>query len=450
MTTVLAPAGLATVPAIVASAGERAGIRFLEFFASAIRNPHTRRAYARAASDFLAWCADAEVASIAAVQPLHVAGWIELQTRERSAPTVKLRLAAIRHLFDWLVTGQVIPTNPAASVRGPSHSARKGRTPVLDPPEARLLLDSIDVGTPIGLRDRALIGLMVFSFARIGAALGMRVEDVFVQNRRLWVRLREKGGKRHEMPCHHTLEVYLHAYLEQTGIGEDPKGPLFQTIGRGTGLLSRTPLPQANAYLMVQRRAVAAGIGTRIGNHSFRATGITAYLRNGGTLENAAAMANHASTRTTQLYDRRQDEISLDEVERIRVRGCAETGRFRHPRETLSFRLSPRQSVFLRRGAEQDLVEIHLVRLADREGDDAGETVRRYRELLVEVGDALGHIRLADALRQLRFHRAWGDDRCTDIVGLDLLAQPFGQHPYRGLGCCIDRAARSDLMAGDG
>jgi integrase len=160
---------------------------------------------------------------------------------------------------------------------------------------------------------------MVFSFARVGAALGMRVEDVFTRRRRLWVRLREKGGKRHEMPCHHTLEEYLHAYLDSTGIANDTKGPLFRTVGRGTGKLTRTALPQANAYAMIQRRASAAGIGTRIGNHTFRATGITAYLKNGGTLENAAAMANHASTRTTQLYNRRQDEISLDEVERICV-----------------------------------------------------------------------------------------------------------------------------------
>ena len=147
----------------------------------------------------------------------------------------------------------------------------------------------------------------------------MRVEDVFVQNRRLWVRLREKGGKRHEIPCHHALEAYLHAYLEGTDIAEDPKGPLFRTIGLGTGRLSRTFLPQANAYLMVQRRTLAPGIGARIGNHSFRATGITAYLKNGGTLENAAAMADHARTRTTRLYDRRRDETSLDEVKRIRV-----------------------------------------------------------------------------------------------------------------------------------
>ncbi|MEQ0770901.1 tyrosine-type recombinase/integrase [Paraburkholderia tropica] len=308
-----------TVPALVIAAGDRAGVRFLEFFASAIRNPHTRRAYARAASDFLTWCAGAGVTSITDVQPLHVAAWIELQTQTLSAPTVKQRLAAIRHLFDWLVNGQIVPHNPAASVRGPAHSARTGATPVLDPAEARQLLDSIDVTTPIGLRDRALIALMVFSFARIGAALAMRVEDVYVQNRRLWVRLREKGGKAHAMPCHHTLEAYLHAYLERTAIAAEPKGPLFRTIARGTSKLSTTPLPQANAYAMVCRRALAAEIDTKIGNHTFRATGITAYLKNGGTLESAAAMANHASTRTTQLYDRRRDDINLDEIERIRL-----------------------------------------------------------------------------------------------------------------------------------
>jgi site-specific recombinase XerD len=307
------------VSALAAAAGDRASTRFLEFFAANIRNPHTRRAYSRAVNDFLAWCAGAGVPSIAAVTPLHVATWIEMQGRELAEPTVKQRLAALRHLFDWLVTGQVIPVNPAASVRGPSHIMKSGKTPVLDPTEARALLDSIDVTTLAGLRDRALIALMVYSFARIGAALGMKVEDVFTENRRLWVRLREKGGKRHAMPCHHNLDEYLTAYLDGASLCDDLKGPLFRTIGRGTGRLTRTPLPQANTYAMIRRRAAAAGIATKIGNHTFRATGITAYLKNGGTLENAAAMANHASTRTTQLYDRRRDEISLDEVERITI-----------------------------------------------------------------------------------------------------------------------------------
>ncbi|GAA3277707.1 hypothetical protein GCM10020258_59700 [Sphingomonas yabuuchiae] len=186
----------------------------------------------------------ARVVSIAAVQPLHVAAWIEALGREVSAPTVKQRLAGVRHLFDWLVTGQVIPTNPAASVRGPAHSVRRGKTPVLAPDEARRLLDAIDVTTPAGLRDRALIGLMVYSFARIGAALACRVEDVFVQNRRLWVRLHEKGGKRHEMPCHHNLEEYLTAYIDGCGLRDDRKGPLFRTIRRGTRQLSDTPCPR--------------------------------------------------------------------------------------------------------------------------------------------------------------------------------------------------------------
>ncbi len=313
------PSPTFALPTLVAAADDRAQRRFLEFFAVTIRNPHTRRAYARAAGEFLGWCEERGVASIAEVQPLHVAAWIEQLGREVSAPTVKQRLAGIRHLFDWLVTGQVMPVNPAASVRGPAHSVRRGKTPVLAPDEARRLLDAIDVGVPAGLRDRALIGLMVYSFARVGAALAMRVEDVFVQNRRLWVRLHEKGGKRHEMPCHHNLEEYLTAYIDGCELRDDRKGPLFRTIARGTKRLSDTPLPQANAFQMVRRRAALADIKTAIGNHSFRATGITAYLKNGGTLERAATMANHASTRTTQLYDRRPDDVTLDEVERVLI-----------------------------------------------------------------------------------------------------------------------------------
>lgn len=313
------PSATLVLPALIAAAGPHAQRHFLEFFAATIRNPHTRRAYARGAIDFLGWCADRGVGALGRIQPIHVAGWIEQLGGAVAVPTVKQRLAGVRHLFDWLVRCQVVPANPAVSVRGPAWSVRRGKTPVLDPREARALIDAIDVTTPAGLRDRALIGLMVYSFARIGAALSMRVEDVFVQNRRLWVRLHEKGGKRHEMPCHHNLDDYLHAYLDGCAIAGDRKGPLFRTIARGTGQLSRTPLPQANAYQMVRRRAAKAGIATQIGNHSFRATGITAYLKNGGTLERAAIMANHASTRTTQLYDRRSDEVTLDEVERVMI-----------------------------------------------------------------------------------------------------------------------------------
>src|ERR1700733_7441301 len=135
--TALISVSFPTLPAMVANSGERAGVRFIEFFTAQIRNPHTRRAYARAAAEFLAWCESRGVASLLQVQPLHVAAWIELAGRESSAPTVKQKLAAIRHLFDWLVTGQVVPLNPAASVRGPRHVVRTGKTPVLEPAEAR-------------------------------------------------------------------------------------------------------------------------------------------------------------------------------------------------------------------------------------------------------------------------------------------------------------------------
>ena len=177
-------------------------IVFSNFFTAQIRNPHTRRAYARAATEFFDWLEAKGVTQLAAIESVHVATYIEQLSRARSAPTAKLRLAALRHLFDWIVIGQIMPTNPAAAVRGPRHIVRRGKTSALDPAEARQLIDAIETTTVIGLRDRALIGLMVYSFARIDAAIGMRVEDVYTQNRRLWVRLHEKGGKR--TPCRAT------------------------------------------------------------------------------------------------------------------------------------------------------------------------------------------------------------------------------------------------------
>lgn len=307
------------LPVAISKSAERVRTRFLEFFTTQLRNPNTRRSYVKAASEFLSWCDTRGAQSLEAITPMHVAGWVEEMTGSHSAPTVKQRLAAVRHLFDWLVTGQAMASNPAHSVRGPKHSRRRGKTPILSAEEARQLLDSISTDTLIGQRDRALIGLMTYTFARIGAATSMEVRDVYSQNRRLWVRLHEKGGKQVELPCHHSLEAYLDDFIEAAGLQDTPRAPLFQTIRRGTDKFSGNPLPQANAYAMIQRRAVAAGIRTAVCNHTFRATGITAYLKNGGTLEKAANIANHSSTRTTQLYDRRSDDVSLDEIERILI-----------------------------------------------------------------------------------------------------------------------------------
>ena len=307
------------VPRLIAEAGENAVRRFLEFFAATIRNKNTRMAYMRAVSQFFAWCDRRRVGELADIEPLHIAAYIEELQGSMSKPTVKQHLAAIRMLFDWLVTGHIVMVNPATSVRGPKHVVKRGKTTVLTAEQARELLDSIDTTTLAGLRDRALIAVMTFAFARVSAVVGMRVEDFYPQGKRWWVRLHEKGGKRHEMPAHHNLEAYLDAYLDAAGIRDDSKGPLFRSVAWHTGELTGKPMNRVDAYRMIQRRADDLGLRIRIGCHTFRATGITAYLEAGGTLENAQAMAAHESPRTTKLYDRTSDEITLDEVERIAI-----------------------------------------------------------------------------------------------------------------------------------
>ena len=171
---------------------------------------------------FAAWCAQRNLDELSGVQPFHVAAFIKDLQAEVSPPTVKQHLAALRMLLDWLVTGHIIDVNPAHAVRGPKYVVKKGKTPVLADDEARTLLDSIPIvkaaaedgaaaARPdlVGLRDRALIGLMAYSFARVGAVLQMKVGDYFVQERRRWVRLHEKGGKEHDVPCHHHLDHFL-------------------------------------------------------------------------------------------------------------------------------------------------------------------------------------------------------------------------------------------------
>ena len=306
------------IPAAVRQAGPRAEEKFAEFFAATIRNTNTRMAYIRAVKKFFAWV-EARNLGLAQIRPLHVAAYIEQLSRERSAPTVKQNLAAVRMLFDYLVVGQVVETNPASAVKGPSYSAKKGKTPVLDQDEARQLLDRIDTTSVVGLRDRAVIGLMVYTFARVGALAAMNVEDYYPQGKRWWVRLHEKGGKLHDVPAHHKLEEFLDAYLEAAGFWDQKKGPLFRTTVGKTKKLTAKRVTRRDVYEMVRRRATDAGIETAIGCHTFRATGITNYLVNGGTLEKAQVLANHESARTTKLYDRRDDKLTLDEVERITI-----------------------------------------------------------------------------------------------------------------------------------
>lgn len=303
------------IPSIVLKAGNNAGKRFVEFFTARIRNANTRRAYGRAIAGFLRWCDDRGL-ELHQVEPVAVAAYVEQHPGAK--PSIKLSLSAIRMLFDWLVTGQVVPSNPAASVRGPKYVIKKGRTPVLTATEARRLLDCIDTTTIIGLRDRALIGVMAFSFARIGAALGMRIEDYYVERGEAWFRLHEKGGKLHYVPAHPKAILYLDAYLAAASPTDDREAPIFRTVGRDRKLTSKA-MASIDAFKMIKRRAKAAALPKTTCNHTFRATGITNYLDKGGSIEGAQAIACHESPLTTMLYDRRGDKAMLEEVKRVSI-----------------------------------------------------------------------------------------------------------------------------------
>src|SRR6516165_9101960 len=239
---------LETLPAIIRAQGERAGRRFIEFFTATIRNRNTRMAYARAVKRFFDRC-DEHHLGLEDTEPIAIAAYIEELGSEIAKPSVKQHLAAIRQLFDYLVTGGILVSTPAGSVRGPKFVVTRGKTPVLSGAEMRQLLKSIDTSELIGLRDRALLALMGYTFARVSAVITLRVEDYFQQGRRSWLRLHEKGGKRHEVPCHHSLDEYLDAWIAAAGIGDDKKGSLFRTFKRGDRLTDNAMIRSAVLYM---------------------------------------------------------------------------------------------------------------------------------------------------------------------------------------------------------
>jgi site-specific recombinase XerD len=281
------PADTYIVPALIADLGEQASWRYVEFFTANINNDHTRRAYARACARFFAWCEDRGL-TLTTIRPFDVAAWVKELQEKHGAPGVKQQLAAVRVLFDWLITGQVMPMNPAAAVRGPKHVVKTGKTPVLDADEWRKLINSIPTETVRDLRDRALIATLSYSFARITAALTMKVEDLRPQGAGWRLRLHEKGGKHHEMPCHHALAEALHAYIATAGIADDRKGWLFRTSPRHNAtVLTEQPMNQADAWRI--------SAGGRRWPASRRRSAITRFARPGSPP--ISAMAARSNTR---------------------------------------------------------------------------------------------------------------------------------------------------------
>ena len=307
------------LPAVLQDAGEDTADRVIKFFTAEIRNSNTREAYARAVKRFFRWAHQRQL-HLSDIEPVHIAAYVEED--DRAPATVKQNLAALRRLFDFLVTGQVFSSNPAEPVRSPSLQTDGGKTPALTAEEARKLLDSTveeKKGLP-QLRDRAIIGVMTYTFARVSAVCRLDVGDYFRAGRRWKIRLREKGGQRRTVPVHHKAGDYLDGYLSEAGIREERNAPLFQSLKGRTGELTGNRLLADNALQMVKRRASDAGFdAAEVTCHTFRATGITTFLENGGDLEVAQHIAGHASANTTRIYDHRDQKVAQEEIERVRI-----------------------------------------------------------------------------------------------------------------------------------
>jgi len=304
-------------PSMVTSAGEAAGFAWEEFFLGKVRNPHTRMAYRRAVSRFLAWC-EPQGMEMARITPGMVGRYFdELAV---SIPSKKLHLAAIRGFLDVLVQRHVIVLNPALSVRTERYSVMEGRTPEITVAQAKALLASITLASVVDYRDRALIAVLIYTAARAGAVARLRLQDLIDEGTQFSLRFAEKGGKMRSIPVRHDLQKYLSEYLVAAGFGEESKdSPLFRTAaGRKLGL-SGQPMNGVDVCRMVKRRLRAAGLPTLASPHSFRSLAATDLLLQGVALEDVQYLLGHSDSRVTKLYDRREKHVTRRIVELISV-----------------------------------------------------------------------------------------------------------------------------------
>jgi len=307
------------VPALIEGSGERAIRQTLEWFAARLTNPNTRTTYGRAIGKFCAWCAEQGLERLEDVEPVHVASFLNaLRAAGASRATRRQHLSAVRGLYNDLLSGGAlgIRHNPALSVRGPRMIIERGKTPILTASEARKLLLAPDISHVVGLRDRAIIGVMLYTFARVSATARLDVADYRRTAEGAEMLFREKGGRERRVPAHPQLQEYLDAYLET---GRIRTGPLFRTARGRSRRLSSRRMHRADIYCVVRRRAKQADLRTQgVSPHSLRGTGITQYRLEGGSLEVARKIAGHKDIRTTRLYDHSGIGIELKEIERLR------------------------------------------------------------------------------------------------------------------------------------
>jgi site-specific recombinase XerD len=305
------------LPAIIQRAGPEAEACTLEFFAS-VRSRNTRDAYVQAIVNFTNWC-EGRSLELVDIDAFTVTAYIREIERDYKAATVRQHLAAIRLLFDRLVAGGVVPVNPASGVRGPKGAVNKRRTAALRPQDVRRLIDSIDASELSGLRDRALIAVMVYGFARVSPLIAMDVKDYRAQDGGRWLRLYEKHGTPHEVPTHRKAQEYLDAYVAAAGIAAALDSALWRTMAKDRSMSGRR-MSRMDVYRAVRRRADDANLGAAATCQNLRAAGLSAYLANGGSVKRAQAIAAHASPRTTKLYEVTDgDELTAADIEKTGI-----------------------------------------------------------------------------------------------------------------------------------
>jgi integrase/recombinase XerD len=308
------------LPPILVRSGKAAVFAAEEFFFGRIRNEHTRAAYLVAVKRFLAWAERCGL-ELRRIAPRDVGEYLDgLRNENTSIATRKQHLAAIRHFFDALVTRHAVVLNPALSVRGERYQVMEGKTPEIRVEGARKLLSSIKTSTVVGLRDRAILAILVYTAARAGAVAGLRRGGFYDAGDQWMLHFEEKGGKSREIPVRHDLEQVLFEYIDAAGLRDAGKdAPLFRTAYRKTGKFTPNGMNAADICRLMKRRLKDAGLPAHLSPHSFRVTTITDLLEQGVPLEDVQRLAGHSDPRTTRLYDRRDSKITRNIVERISI-----------------------------------------------------------------------------------------------------------------------------------
>lgn len=302
-------------PAIVRHAGKAAEFAWEEFFQAGIANAHTRKNYLHAVRQFLAW-AQRRGLGLARIAPGDVGAYF--QELPRAVPTKKLHLAALKRFFDNLVNRHAVVINPAATVRAERYAVVEGKTPEIQPGQAETLLKSIAITDPVGLRDRAILAVLIYTAARVGAVAKLTIKSLKHDGTQYNLRFSEKGGKSREIPVRHDVERALLEYIQAAGITD---GPLFRTAVRRRKSLTRNPMTGIDICRMMKRRLRAAKLPDQFSPHSFRVATVTDLLAQDVALEDVQYLAGHADPRTTRLYDRRRRKVTRNLVERISVKG---------------------------------------------------------------------------------------------------------------------------------